>query len=267
MQLLLVQGLGSLLALLLFVWIASPDHNPVGTIVGAWRAAWATRAGRRAIAAIGVVVALNYVEGAWDPNLTRWLGWNATPLVHAIEGDLVGRVQATTPRWLVVALALVYVPGFLAMLTAPLAVWRAPQDRVVAGRYVVAFVLNYVVALPFFLLLPVQEVGYSGLSSARPLLNSVWPGITAQLHVGSPVDNCFPSMHVSCVVTALWYAHAHGPNRLRGLAWAVAPATAWSTMVLGIHWVSDAIAGALVGIGCCLVANRTLMARTSERPA
>jgi membrane-associated phospholipid phosphatase len=267
MLLLLVQGLGSFLAILLFVWIASPDHHFLESVAGAWRAAWATRAGRAAIAAIAAVVALNYIEGAFDPDLTRRLGWNATTLIHGLEGDLVGRLQASTPRGLVVALAMVYVPGYLAVLTAPLAVWRSPSDRLVAGRYVVAFVFNYVVALPFFLLMPVDEVGYSGLSSAQPLLDSVWPGIVAQLHLGSPVDNCFPSMHVSGVVTTLWYAQAHGPRRLRGLAWVMAPAVVWSTMVLGIHWVSDVVAGVVVGLGCCLLADRCIRTQTAAGPA
>lgn len=267
MLLLAVQGLGSIVTLLLFVRIVAPRLRPIAAISLAWRRAWAARNGRVAIAAVTTVIVLNYAEGLIDPALTRSLGWDLTPFVRSLEGDIVGRLQAATPSALVLPLALAYVPGYLAILNAPLAIWSSPQDHRVAGRYALAFVLNYVVALPFFLLAPVREVGWSGLSTATPLLDSVWPGITAQLRAGSPLDNCFPSMHVSCVVTALWYVHAHGPSRLRRLAWVIVPSIVASTMVLGIHWVTDVVAGIGVGLGCCAVADRVPLATNEQRAA
>ena len=263
MLLLGIQGLGSLLALLLFVWIVAPRRNPIGAIGLALRRAWGTRSGRIAIAAVTSVIAVNYLEGTWDPAITRWLGWDVTPFVRSIEGDFVGRLQAATPHALIVPLALVYVPGYLAILNAPLVLWTTPTDHRVAGRYALAFVLNYVVALPFFLLAPVREVGWSGLSTAAPLLDSVWPGITAQLRAGSPLDNCFPSMHVSCAVTTLWYIQAHGPPRLKYLGWVIVPAIVVSTMVLGIHWATDVVGGVIVGLGCSAIADRVLAARSA----
>jgi membrane-associated phospholipid phosphatase len=256
MTLALVQGLGSLLTLLAFVWLAA-KRDPFRTVTSALRAAYATRGGRRAMAAIGAVLLVNYVEGACDPALTRRLGWDLTRAIHAIEGDLVARLQAATPRALVVPLAVAYVPGYLAILAAPLALWTSAEDHRVAGRYVIAFVINYAIAFPFFLLAPVREVAWSGLSTARPLLETVWPGISEELRAGSPVDNSFPSMHVSCVVTTLWYVHAHGPARLRILAWVVVPIVVWSTLALGIHWVADVAFGVLVGVGACVAADRT----------
>jgi membrane-associated phospholipid phosphatase len=261
MLLLGVQGLGSFLALLLFVWIVTPRRNPIGAIGLALRRAWERRSGRIAIAAVTTVITVNYLEGTCDPALTRWLDWDVTPFVRSIEGDFVGRLQAATPHALVVPLALVYVPGYLAILNAPLVLWTTSGGHRVAGRYALAFVLNYVVALPFFLLAPVREVGWSGLSTATPLLDSVWPGITEQLRAGSPLDNCFPSMHVSCAVTTLRYVHVHGPPRLRCLGWVIVPAIVLSTMLLGIHWATDVVAGVVVGLGCCAVADRVLSTR------
>jgi membrane-associated phospholipid phosphatase len=253
-----VQGLGSFVCLMLFVWIAAPRSNPLAAMALAWRRAWSVRGGRLAIGAVSLVIVANYVEGYWDPAVTRWLGWDVTPLVRSLEGDLVGALQATAPQPLVVPLALVYVSGYLAILNAPLVLWTASTDHPVAARYVVAFVFNYLAALPFFVIAPVREVGWSGLSTARPLLDAVLPGITAQLRVGSPLDNCFPSMHVSCAVTALWYIQQHGPARLRWLGWGVVPSIVVSTMLLGIHWASDVVAGAAVALGCCRMADRML---------
>lgn len=267
MQLVLVQGLGSVVALFLFVLLAAPDGNPLGRVVAAGRNATALSGGRLAIAAIVVVIVVNYVEGTYDPALTRLLGWDATGLVHALEGDLVGRLQAAIPSPLVLPLALVYVPGYLAILNAPLLIWTSPADRPIAARYAVAFVLNYAVALPFFLFAPVREVGWSGLTTARPLLDTVWPGITAQLRAGSPLDNCFPSMHVSCVVTTLFHVQKHGPPGLRRVAWVVVPAIVLSTMALGIHWFCDVVAGVAVAIGCTWAADRWLTRRSVELEA
>jgi len=256
MQLLLVQGVGSLLLLLAFVSVAGGTRNPLRVVATAIRKAFASQGGRRAVFAVTAVIALNYLEGMADPALGRWLGWDATPLIHDLEGNLVGHLQAATPHALVTPLAVFYVPGYLAMLIAPLVIWTAFDQSGVARRYVFAFVLNFLVALPFFLLAPVNEPAWSGLSTTRPLLETVWPGISAQLRAGSPVDNSFPSMHVSCVVTALWYAHRNGPARLRRLAWVVVPAIVWSTMALGIHWAADVFAGMFVALGCCLAVDR-----------
>jgi membrane-associated phospholipid phosphatase len=63
-------------------------------------------------------------------------------------------------------------------------------------------------------------------------------------------------MHVSCVVTALWYVHAQGPRGLRRVAWVVVPSIVLSTMALGIHWLTDVCVGLSVGLGCPFVVDR-----------
>ncbi len=266
MTLLLVQGLGSLLALLVFVALGARGRNPVSLIVSTVREGFASPGGRLAILAISGVIVLNYVEGVCDPALTRWLAWDATPAIQRVEGDLVGRLQAWTPSLLTLPLAVVYVPGYLAMLSG------APGDlglvrpspgggplrdrvRVQATRW----------RCRSSCLFPFARSAGAASSTARPLLDGVWPGITAELRAGSPLDNCFPSMHVSCVVTALWYSHRYGPPRLRRLAWVVAPAIAWSTMALGIHWAADVVAGVLVAVACCTAADRAGLGFQVER--
>jgi hypothetical protein len=58
-----IQGLGSFVCLILFVWIVAPRSNPLTAIALAWRRAWSVRGGRLAIGAVSIVIAANYVEG------------------------------------------------------------------------------------------------------------------------------------------------------------------------------------------------------------
>ncbi|MEW6072498.1 MAG: phosphatase PAP2 family protein [Planctomycetota bacterium] len=256
MSLTLLHATWTPISLLLFVLIARPAHNPFLDCAVAVRAAIAARGGRLVLAALLGVLAANFAECAVDPAVSAALGWDATPLVRAVESDWVERVQAGVPPWSLGVLAWFYLSGYVAVLAAPLVVWTAEGRGPAVAAYTAAFAANYLLALPFYLLVPVREAAWSGLSAAQPLLDVPWPGITAELRAGSALDNCFPSLHVSCTTTVFCLALRHGPRNLRLLAAAAALATAWAVMALGIHWGLDVAAGVPFGIGCALLGRR-----------
>ena len=253
MTLTLLHATWTPLSILLFVLLARPASNPFRACGRALRTAVATRGGRIVAAVFAGVLAVNVLECAVDPAVSASLGYDMTPWVRSIEGDWIERVQSVLPRGSLGFLAWFYLSGYIAVIAAPLVVWTVERRSREVAEYTGGFLANYALAIPFYLLFPVQEVGWSAVSEALPLLDVPWPGISEEMRRGSALDNCFPSLHVSLTTTVCWFAHRHGPRGLRILAWVAAILTAFTVMALGIHWALDVVAGVPFGILCALV--------------
>ncbi len=198
------------------------------------------------------VLAVNVLECAVDPAVSASLGYDLTSWVRSVEGDWIERVQTVVPDWSVGFLAWFYLCGYIAVIAAPLVVWTVERRFHAVAEYTGGFLATYALAIPFYLFFPVQEVGWSAVSEALPLLDTPWPGITEEMRRGSALDNCFPSLHVSLTTTVAFFAHRFGPPGLRILAWSAALLTAFTVMALGIHWALDVVAGVPFGILCAL---------------
>lgn len=248
MRLFWLHSIASPLTLCLFVWLARPRANPLALLRRTAVCAFETRGGRRVLAVLGSILVGNFLECAVDPWISARLGYDLTPWIVSIEGDLVARVQGSVPSWASLPLAWFYLCGYVAALAAPLVLWTAEENWSALRIYVTAFAANYVLALPFYLFFPVEEAAWSGISSAQPLIDSALPGLSEELRVGSALDNCFPSLHVSLVLTLALCAERFGPAALRAQAWLVAALTAWTVVAVGIHWVTDVAAGAVLAV-------------------
>jgi membrane-associated phospholipid phosphatase len=256
MTLFWMHALASPLTLLCFVWLARPRGNPFALCYGAAVKAFGTRGGRRALAVFGAILAGNFVECSFDPWISERLGYDLRPRVVSIEGDLVARVQSALPSWAELPLAWLYLSGYVALLAVPLVLWTIDESWAALRLYIGAFAANYLLALPFYVFFPVQEAAWSGLSDVKPLLEAALPGVTAELRAGSALDNCFPSLHVSLALTLALCAGGAGSGALRALAWLGAVLTAWTAVALGIHWVMDLAAGAVLAVLCVAIGSR-----------
>ncbi len=253
MALFLIHALWTPITLVFFVLIARPRANPLADVADALHTGISTRGGKLVLGAGLLITGANFFECLFEPWLASALGYDLTAWVRSVEGDLVERWQAVVPLALVPLLGWFYLSGYLAGLLAPAVVWTVQRDHRAIATLVFAYGANYVLALPFYLFFPVQEVGWSTLSQAVPLMDTVWPGIAGQTRVGSGLDNCFPSLHVSMTCTAFAVALRHGPATLRWLAGAVAVGTGWVVVALGIHWALDVAAGVPFGFLCAFV--------------
>lgn len=249
--------------LFLLLWLAAPRAGLLAPDAAAWATArWLarTRGGRRAAAVLLVLLVLDVVEAVLDPRVSAWLGYDLTPRVHALEGDLVARLQAPflagPLHALVLPLALFYLGGFVAALMLPLVAWTAAGDARARRAWIAALVATYVLAAVPYLFLPVTEAGWWRGSGVRPLVEEVLPGVTAALRSGSALDNCLPSLHVSMTVSAWWLARRHGPPALARVTLAVALLMAAAVLVLGVHWVADVVTGIPFGLVCAAVGER-----------
>lgn len=110
-----------------------------------------------------------------------------------------------------------------------------------------AIVVNYLVSLPFFLFFPVPERWWYPDSGAV-VLSDLWSGRFIEvIRPISGLDNSFPSVHVSLTVLLVLASFAF---RLR-FRWSVlwlGLTVVLATLVLGIHWLADVIAGVAAGV-------------------
>ncbi|HXT21060.1 MAG TPA: phosphatase PAP2 family protein [Thermoanaerobaculia bacterium] len=111
--------------------------------------------------------------------------------------------------------------------------------------YSLALAVDYAVSLPFFLLLPVPERWAHPDSGAMLLSDRLGSWLIDMLRPMSGLDNCFPSFHVSMTTIAVLVCFRFGA-KMRMAALGLGATVALSTVVLGIHWVGDVLAGAAV---------------------
>jgi membrane-associated phospholipid phosphatase len=246
-MLLLLHALWTPITLIFFVLLARPRSNPLQAVAQALLNACSTRGGRLTLLLGVLVLGLNVLECALEPWLARRLGYDLTAWVHGLEGDFAARVQATLPRFLAPLGVWFYLSGFVAGLLLPAVMWAADARSAALRALVRAYAANYAIGLAFYLFVPVREVGWSGLASVEPWLERLYAGLSAETRIGSALDNCFPSLHVSLTTSAYLVAREHGDAALRRVSAAIALGTAYIVVALGVHWALDAAAGIVLG--------------------
>jgi membrane-associated phospholipid phosphatase len=139
-------------------------------------------------------------------------------------------------------------------------------DERTLRRYSVAMAANYMVMIPFYILIPVGVASASPESGVLPLLY-VYPNWGHLVTSIDPLNNGFPSGHTSLMVTTfLVFLLARGKYRgysaFLGIA---AGGIVLSVFLLGVHWPIDVLVGAVIAGGAAyLSGNRTGVALTER---
>ncbi|MFF2094008.1 phosphatase PAP2 family protein [Paenibacillus sp. NPDC058174] len=179
--------------------------------------------------------------------------YNFTALFHALEGNIVHSIQQLFHhKWLTPFLSFMYIVVFQALMLSSLAVYTT-QERV-SGRHRLyyatcyAIMLNYFVAIPFFLFFPVQEVWSYQDSGATFFLLEAFPSFESQYRLLSGLDNCFPSLHTSMSVTLAILACSSSNRRWAAIVCSCSAVILFSIFYLGIHWITDMLGGLTLGV-------------------
>lgn len=221
----------------------------------------ATRLGESLVwALLGVMILL---ETLLDPQLTRWLGYDLTPIMRDFEGDLVARIQdATRSAPLDWTLALIYSYGFAFLYGFLPGLLLLLRDGALARAVLRALVLVWAVGLPAYLFLPVDEPWSAGVG-VENVLHEVMPPSADQALVAASINNEFPSLHTahSLAIGATLF------GLRRRLFWWLSPAilgVPLATVYLGVHWVADLVSGIALGLGAAALGPRMPWFRTGE---
>ena len=101
--------------------------------------------------------------------------------------------------------------------------------------------LNYFLALPFYVLFPVREAWHTGI--VQHLLLTCYPRFETTYRPMSGLDNCFPSLHTSVSFTFAFVAMRHKYVKLTRVLMVLSVLVLLSTLYLGVHWPIDAAGG------------------------
>jgi hypothetical protein len=204
-------------------------------------------AGRAALVAfLGALFVANYVE----TQLEEWfkgpatyaLGYRVAQAFHEIEGGISFAGAERVSRLAVGGFALAYFAVLPLLLAgAVVASWRRPDARELRV-FSFAVAGNYLLALPFFLFLPVPERWAFPGAKAALLSDLLSTRLIELVRPISGLDNCFPSMHVALAAQVVLLAY-WSRSRWRHSVLCFAGTVMLSTFFLGIHWVPDIVVG------------------------
>jgi membrane-associated phospholipid phosphatase len=244
-------GLGSLLALGL-VTIVGDER--IRTFTATYRARLLDGAPH-----LGVLVLVLLFSRFWRPvgrELSLFAGVNITHTLYSLEGEIVAQVQSIATTELTWALSFVYVIGYGFLLTFPLVAYLLLDDLRALRVTVLAYTINYLTGLLFYSVFVAFGPRNYMPGQVEELLYVVWPQIEFLTTDINTNTNVFPSLHTSLSVTIAllaWWTRDSYPQWLY-VSVPLAACVIFSTMYLGLHWMTDVVVGMLLGIASVVVA-------------
>lgn len=204
---------------------------------------------------LGVLVVNRFVKPI-VPELSWAIGIPITDAIFRIEGSFVAWIQGFAHPWLTAYLAFSYVHLHVFLLLSPFVVYLFAEDARPIRATGIAYAANYGIGVVCYVLFIAYGPRNYLVGEVDSLLYTTYPGlrlITQQANVNT---NAFPSLHTSMSVTvallALWTRDRF--PRFPLVAVPITLSVVLATMYLGLHWVTDVIAGIVlaaiaVGIG------------------
>jgi membrane-associated phospholipid phosphatase len=171
-----------------------------------------------------------------------------TPDIYRLEGDIVAWIQHTFHNDILTSLlSFFYVILFTALLVASLFIYTHAKDKTLFYALCYAMMINYIIAIPFYFFFPVNEVWFFH-PKVDLLLLDVFPSFEQEYRPLSGLNNCFPSLHTSISVTLALIAIRSNNTFWRRLVPICAVIIIFSIFYLGIHWITDMLAGVTLGV-------------------
>ncbi|QCT02004.1 hypothetical protein E6C60_1288 [Paenibacillus algicola] len=196
--------------------------------------------------------------------------YDFTPLLFRLEGQVVRQIQDLFyAPWLTHVLAFFYVLVFQAIIIGSLGVYLIQQNKPLLYAACYAILFNYALAIPFFLLFPVDEVWSYAPAGVTFHMLAVFPDFEAVYRPLSGLNNCFPSLHTSLSVTMALLAFQSGNRRWAWITGGSALIIIFTIFYMGIHWISDMLAGvtlASFATAMGLYLGRVTYSRSNDLP-
>ncbi|NUC74128.1 phosphatase PAP2 family protein [Haloterrigena sp. SYSU A558-1] len=193
----------------------------------------------------------------YSVKLSHALDWDITAELYTVEGEFVAHLQAIVPRSTLEFFSVMYMFGFpFLLVTAPILYFALSSQRHLK-ELLIAYVFNYAIGAICYTLF-IAYGPRNHLSTVDGLMYSFYPQTQDMTAAVSANTDVFPSLHTSLAVVVLlfaWRSRREYPRWLPIAAF-VAASVVFSTMYLGIHWLSDVVAGIVLGVGSVYAAER-----------
>lgn len=236
----------TIIVVILLVWFGS-RKQPLAVVTSLYRE---IRTSKKLLIAF-IALLLILVVNKYELHLEAWINpsWDFTPAIYQLEGNLVYNLQQLFENSILTdILGFFYLVVFQSLIVASLAIYAATKQTKMAISVCYAVTLNYLIAIPFYLFVPVNEVWSYAPSGVQFLMLNVFPTFEEQYRHLSGLDNCFPSLHTSISVTIAILAIRSGNRRWKWMACISAVTIVFSIFYLGIHWLSDMLAGTTLAL-------------------
>jgi membrane-associated phospholipid phosphatase len=184
----------------------------------------------------------------YELKLENWIpvSYDLTHALSGWEGNWQAVLQsALKSTYLTAFCVFFYIVVFQSVMAASIGVYTTQRNYKLFYALCVALLMNYLVALPSYLFLPVNEVWFAN-PNVKFLMLDAFPTFEQQYRGLSGLNNCFPSLHTSISVTMALIASRSGNRRWAIFSWVNAAIIIFSIFYLGIHWFTDMAAGTVL---------------------
>lgn len=190
--------------------------------------------------------------------LSQEVGIEITGSIYRAEGLIVAYIQNATPEVLIPVFSGFYMFGFAFLLVAPIIVYLFTPALRPLKELLVAYILNYAAGAIFYTIFVAVGPRIYVNEHVDGLMYQFYPQTADVTSVVSENTDIFPSLHTSLSVIVLlfaWQTRQLQPRWLQITA-VVSTGVVLATMILGIHWAIDVVAGVILAAGCVFFARR-----------
>jgi membrane-associated phospholipid phosphatase len=171
-----------------------------------------------------------------------------TGSIFKIEGNFVAAIQHLFHNdMLTYATSFFYVVVFPSVMIASIVIYTYQKNYKLFYAFCYAILINYAVAMPFYLFFPVNEV-WAFHPNVSLLITDVFPTFESDYRPLSGLDNCFPSLHTSISVSLAILATKSGSAFWKRFVPLSSAFIIFAIFYLGIHWLTDMVGGVVLGV-------------------
>ena len=193
---------------------------------------------------LAIILLVNKLELRLESLLTNQLDFS--DLFYAYEYTILAVIQTTFRHPLLTEITtFFYIIMFVTLIAISLVTYLLNEEWKLLYTFLYAIGLNYIIAIPFYLFFPINEAWVSH-PQVEFLIPAVYPGFESQYRNISGLNNCFPSLHNSISLTLLLISSKSNNILFKSLFYMSVPIIMFSTIYLGIHWLTDMAAGILL---------------------
>ena len=236
----------TLLVIFLIVKIVFPREKIIRFIIKAFRRIFFNSVFKTFFLLMVITLVISIVENTFDSKLDFFNGNDFSKYFFKYEGLVAVFLQKYENVFLTSVMIFFYMIMFTAMLFSAPFIYSYSGNVVAFRKLSIFYLLNYVFAMPFYLFFPVNEVWVKYGAFVNPLILYRFPQATALFKYTNGLNNCFPSLHVSLSLSLAIVSLSSENKVLKIISFGNAFVIMFSTLYLGIHWLTDVIGGIIL---------------------
>jgi membrane-associated phospholipid phosphatase len=204
---------------------------------------------------IFLIVTIHLIEVKFiDPVVTRWVDHDYANNIKSIEGDTVYWFSQHWTPGILHFFVIIYIGVY------PFTLWFAPlyfltcDQKKAMKSLAYGLLIIYVVALPFYLFLPITNVyTFYNVNSA---LETVFPSVENFFYSTTTTNNSLPSLHTAMTILIAYCISLTGNKKLKIFGYFIMISVIISVIYLSIHWLTDVITGIILALGAIFILQR-----------